>query len=308
MKKTILLFLLFFVQVSLYAQEYYPEGTRWTEIRLDTLKYNSWYSKVDGEWVPNFETIEYRVQGEYADEYEDIYKCVYTNGPEWTDSLTLLIKEEKYNDCVWASLLINYEDGYSWALCPAETYQFDWSVGKGLFYRDLNESNTTSEYPYYFYFGIINEIKEGDFGGVRPLKYVDLDGKAPYDPQNPGNIDTKGARIIQGIGVTEWNDGECLFGPIKPYFVLSALNPWFAQLLWENGERHYRSMLVHFVRNGEVLYDVWPKEGTTGINEMKNEELRMKNEGSIYDLSGRKVQTLSNPHGIYIENGQKKVR
>ena len=84
------------------------------------------------------------------------------------------------------------------------------------------------------------------------LKYVDLDGRAPYDPQEPGNTDTKGGRIIQGIGITEWNDGECLFGPPNPYLALSnhAYLP----------ERHYRSMLVHFERNGEVLYDVWPEK------------------------------------------------
>ena len=46
--------------------KYFPEGTKWTEIRLDTLKYDSWYSKVGDEWVPNFETIEYYVKGEYV--------------------------------------------------------------------------------------------------------------------------------------------------------------------------------------------------------------------------------------------------
>ena len=44
--------------ISEESQEYFPEGTKWTEIRLDTLKYDSWYSKVGNEWVPNFETIE----------------------------------------------------------------------------------------------------------------------------------------------------------------------------------------------------------------------------------------------------------
>ena len=238
--------------------EYFPEGTNWTEIRLDTLKYDSWYSKVDGEWVPNFETIEYRVQGEYDNGHEYTYKCVYTNGPEWTDSLTLLIMEGGYygDNSVSVSLLFDYEDGSSRVLWPAETYQFDWSIGKGLYCKDIMEANSTSSPPIYLYYGIINEIKEGDFGGVRPLKYVDLDGKAPYDPQNPGNTDTKGARIIQGIGVTEWNDGECLFGPVNPYF---------ASCLWlglEYGTRHYRSMLVHFERNNEVLYNVWPEKET----------------------------------------------
>ena len=45
---------------------------------------------------------------------------------------------------------------------------------------------------------------------------------AQYD--NPKKIDTKGGRIIQGIGMTEWNDGECLFGPSNPYFALAEFD------------------------------------------------------------------------------------
>ena len=239
------------------TQEYYPEGTKWTEIRLDTLKYDSWYSKVGDEWVPNFETIEYHVKGEYTTMYGEKYKCVYTNGPEWTDSLTLGIQEGEliqYNedDEIIVTAFGRYDDGaygpYGWA----PTYQFDWSIGKGIYFKNLLMSMTTYLVQYECYYGIIDEIKEDYFGGVRQLKYVDLNGKAPecgkYD--NPQKCDTNGGRIIQGIGITEWNDGECLFGPPNPYFASTG----------EGGKRHYRSMLVHFERNGEVLYDVWPKK------------------------------------------------
>ena len=38
------------------AQNYFTEGTRWTELRLDTLKYDSWYHKnPDGTYCPNYE-------------------------------------------------------------------------------------------------------------------------------------------------------------------------------------------------------------------------------------------------------------
>ena len=92
MKKLLFLFILMLSPMlasaqTVNTQEYYPEGTKWTEIRLDTLKYDSWYSKVGDEWVPNFETIEYYVKGEYVKkEWDDsnIFKKVYTNGPEWT--------------------------------------------------------------------------------------------------------------------------------------------------------------------------------------------------------------------------------
>ena len=139
--------------LTMSAQGYYPEGTKWTEIRLDTLKYDSWYSKVGDEWVPNFETIEYYVKGEYTTTYGDKYKCVYTNGPEWTDSLTLLLQEEgdaDYvgHDYVMVSVLIQY---YDWndnltngALWPGTAYQFDWSVGKGIYFEDILYSNTTA--------------------------------------------------------------------------------------------------------------------------------------------------------------------
>ena len=258
MKRTLLFMTCMLASLTMLAQEYFPEGTKWTEIRLDTLKYDSWYSKVGNEWVPNFETIEYYVKGEYVKtEWDDqnTFKKVYSNGPEWTDSLTLLIQEAEYNghNSILASVLLHDYDGYrvQW---PGEAYQFDWNVGQGLYFEDITMSNTTSMRQPRFYYGIIDEIKKGNFGGVRPLKYVDLDGKAPDDETGLNrNVSTNGGRVIQGIGITEWNDGECLLGPPNPYFALTQ----------EMGQRHYRSMLVHFERNGEVLYDVWPEKEVT---------------------------------------------
>ena len=76
MKRTLIFMAWVLASMTLLAQEYFPEGTKWTEIRLDTLKYDSWYSKVGDEWVPNFETIEYYVRGEYNDKYGGKYRCV----------------------------------------------------------------------------------------------------------------------------------------------------------------------------------------------------------------------------------------
>ena len=262
MKKTILLFMLLVIQTGLFAQVYYPEGTKWTEIRLDTMKYDSWYSKVGDEWVPNFETIEYYVQGEYVDErfnLNDKYVCVYTSGPDWVDSLTLFIQEPFYDE-VYATTprLIGWYTTFDGFPAPGHAYQFNWHVGDMLYSRDVSESNCTCIHPNDYVYGIIDEIKEGYFGGVRPLKYADLNGKAPVDDVwGAYNHDTNGGRIIQGIGVTEWKNGECLFGPIKPYECSTWLG--FDDLIL----RHYRSMLVHFERNGEVLYNVWPRKGST---------------------------------------------
>ena len=270
-------------------EEYYPEGTKWTEIRLDTLKYNSWYSKVGEDWVPNFETIEYRVQGECS-AWDEVFKKVYSNGPEWTDSLAFLLLESGHN--VETTVIV--ED---FVMCSGATYQFNWSVGMRLWFQDILEANATCFPPCGLYnYGMIDEIKEGVFGGVRPLKYVDLNGKAPTDPEQPwlDYADTKGGRIIQGIGITEWNDGECLFGPPNPYYTLYG---------WTSGykDRHYRSMLVHFERNNEVLYDVWPKKEIPSGITIKGSQ--SANQGALYDLQGRKV---ANPRkGIYIKDGNK---
>jgi len=303
MKKIILLLFVFAVQASLFAQEYFPEGTKWTEIRLDLMKYDSWYSKVGDEWVPNFETVEYYVKGKFID-WDMNYKKVYSNGPEWTDSLTYFVLESGHN----VEMTIIADDYVLW---PAEAYQFDWRVGQVLTFQTINGSNTTCCPPCECYnYGVIDEIKEGDFGGVRPLKYVDLDGKAPIDPDNPWVENTNGGRIIQGIGITEWNNGECLFGPVEPYIAYithSLWDPSFAN------DYYYRSMLVHFERDGEVLYDLWPEKTTTSISATLNDKGQMTKDG-WYDLQGRKINSSfftlhsSLKRGIYIEGGKKKVK
>lgn len=301
MRKKILLLLFLAVQTVLFAQEYFPEGTKWVEIRLDTLKYDSWYAKVGDEWEPNFETIEYYVKGEYPNR-DWVYRIVYTNGPEWTDSLTFMIMESDiYGDnSVLVSVLLHDYDG-DWVLWPGVAYQFDWSVGTGLYYQDITLSNTTAVGTPSYYYGIIDEIKEGYFGGVRSLKYVDLDGKAPEDETGLNrNKSTNGGRIIQGIGITEWKDGECLFGPPNPYFALSMFDPGGVY-----PERHYRSMLVHFERNGEVLYDVWPeKEATNEIKVTRKDKKNTTN--TLYHLKGHKLQEAPQK-GIYIQNGKIKL-
>jgi hypothetical protein len=293
------------VAIEEIAQEYFPEGTKWTEIRLDTLKYDSWYSKVGDEWVPNFETIEYYVKGEYTD-WDVVFKKVYTNGPEWTDSLALLLHEGEFHGWdsdVYASVLVHGEDK---VLYPGTAYQFDWSSGMRLWFQDIVEANATCYPPCGLYnYGMIDEIKEGDFGGVRPLKYVDLNGKAPSDPEQPwlDYADTKGGRIIQGIGITEWNSGECLFGPVDPYLASIFFGPRDSG---KDEVRHYRSMLVHFERGGEVLYDVWPEKIITGISSLTPAPSPVR-EGSIYDLQGRKLPEKP-ARGIYIENRKKVLR
>lgn len=270
------------------AQEFFPEGTKWTEIRLDTMMYDSWYSKVGDEWVPNYETVEYYVKGEYENDrapYNTFMK-VYTNSSEQTDSLTLLLWEGNYNGekkSVLATLPPFWFGDLFLLLSSGSAYQFDWSIGKMLEFMSIISSNATAIYPPgTFDFGTVDEIKEGDFGGVRSLNYADVNG----------------IRIIQGIGVTTWNDGECLFGPVEPYDALT----FFQQR--DYGERHYRSMLVHFERNGEVLYDVWPeKDTTTGIMSISKQNVPIGN--ALYNIQG--VRIAQPKKGMYIQNGKKMI-
>ena len=251
MKKIIFLLFAFVMQTTLFAKSYFPEGTKWTEIRLDTLKYDEWYSKVEGKWVPNYEVIEYYVQGEYAEhryqgQYENsnhIYSCVYSSGPGWADSLTFFVNKgwsEEFID--WGGeVTVPVFDIDNEPVLPGFLYPFTWDVGDVLTSLAIMESNTTGVWPWdYDEYGTVEKIKEGYFGGVSQLKYSDVNG----------------LRFIQTVGVTTWNDGECIFGPVKPYEALSAYGAI------EPEERHYRSMLVHFERNGEVLYDVWPRKGS----------------------------------------------
>ena len=61
-------------------------------------------------------------------------------------------------------------------------------------------------------------------------------------------------------------------------------------------------MLVHFERNGEVLYDVWPKKETPSGITIKDSQTA--NQGTLFDLQGRKVQGKPS-QGIYIKDGKK---
>ena len=69
--------------------------------------------------------------------------------------------------------------------------------------------------------------------------------------------------------------------------------------------RKYRSMLVHFERNGETLYDVWPQPGQSWLD-VKTPVITSKKEdsNSIYDLQGRRLNAVPQK-GLYIRNGKK---
>ena len=278
MRKFFLLLFAIVGMVSTSAQEYYPEGTKWTEIRLDTLKYDTWYSKVGDEWIPNYEMVEYIVKGEIKNTFweggfPDHFKCIYSYGKTWSDSLTLIVIESIYG--IQATVPYT-EEGI--LLMPGTAYIFaEWKTSQTLDFQTINGANKPSIPPVgKGSYGIIQEIKEDYFGGTQSLKYANL---------------SNGCQVIQGIGITVWNGEMCLFGAITD--VCDSL--------------HYRSMLVHFERNGEVLYDVWPQPGNEySIKTIRFPPSSSLSRGTIYDLQGRRLEKAPEK-GMYLQDGKKVV-
>lgn len=68
----------------------------------------------------------------------------------------------------------------------------------------------------------------------------------------------------------------------------------------------YRSILVHFEKNGEVLYDLWPNEKGELVTHISCVKETGKEYEATYDLQGRKVEGKLS-RGIYIIGGKKRV-
>ncbi len=81
----------------------------------------------------------------------------------------------------------------------------------------------------------------------------------------------------------------------KGAFLVGALR---AYLTWDDP-------IDHGGAKGRGDMEIVLRDYGTSIEEMKNEELKMKND--VFDLSGRKIVN-GKLHGIYIENGQKRAK
>ena len=172
---------------------------------------------------------------------------------------------------------------------PRKYMDFDWKPGKYFRGTACLEDGQSVGYS------IPDEIKTGYFGGIKPLNYVDVTAtmytSKIYTYPDP-------VRILQGIGVTSWNGYEAVFGPMNARYAVwrhtSLYMPSFP----------YRSMLVHFERDGEVLYDVWPQPEGTGVA-----PLSVSPEGektAVYDLQGRRLNAKPQ-RGLYIQGGKMRM-
>lgn len=305
-----ILALLGFGLAEVQAQSYLNNRSRWTEIRLDTLLYDSWYSAVETEegttYVPNFEIVEYKINSEMqAFEYEwgsyDLQDVIATT-PDGHSRLVCyrcysLDKEGVYQgtyDQFTHIAIRNQAEPFA-VMEPAETYCWaDWNVGEDLYFIDLFTSQTTG-FPRTTPYGKIVEVGKDFFGGAKPLEYALLDN---------------GRRIIKGIGVTTWNGKECIVGPAY----VNECADWYVNdnILQDEAKMdeikntHHRSMLVRFEHDGEVLYNMWPNakgEIAQGVPQIAGAQ---KAKG-IYDLQGRKL-TRQPDKGMYIEDGKVMTR
>ncbi|MGN1255690.1 MAG: hypothetical protein ACI4UA_00835, partial [Bacteroidaceae bacterium] len=194
------------------------------------------------------------------------------------DSVALLIKNWEIPRVEISSLYFRSYGSIA-ASCPV--YDFQWETGKELYCLRLPSCQIiNSRNPYIF--GTIEEIQTGSFGTSIPLEYVELNKRT----------------IIKGIGITSWNGRDCIFGPPEAWYMEWTVN--------SKVRNDYRSILVHFEHNGEVLYDLWPNEKGELVTHIPTVKQEYKETDATYDLQGRKVTGMPS-QGIYIIGGKKKV-
>ena len=293
-----LFFLLIFLALSLQAEpKYFPIGTKWTELRLDTTKYDNWYTKSGDEWIPNFERIDYYVKDVFPldrtkyDYPHDMY-TIYCQREGKLDSLCYLVREYRHNPR--PDILASDTVGYDVVLAsiPYEAYApntmlypqclctfGDWEIGLRMVATRLITSVSMAKG---YNLGLIQEIGDEDFGGVRKQKYC---------------ITDKGNRFIDGIGITAWAGPDCIFGPSEIEDALGIYYP---------GDSPYCTILVRFERDGEVLYNVWPEPGNENTIGRPTSNPSLVRDG-IYDLQGRRLPKAPQK-GMYIKDGKKVVK
>ena len=125
---------------------------------------------------------------------------------------------------------------------------------------------------------------------------VSIDGVSFIGTYQKEEIENKEGFYIDLIDTTP----DCILSDNK--LKVGALRA-FLQVHWDDPYSHGGTKAP-----AEKMQIVLHDHGT-GIREMKNEELRVKNGAAvIFDLSGRKVADGKKPIGIYIKDGRKTVK
>lgn len=310
MKKLFLAIMLLAFGAQAYADEreyYFTDGTRWTELRLDTTKYDSWFTEtyVDGvlTWVPNYEKTEFYVQVGTVDYGSGVCRCgyVWQHAEGRRDSVHFAFEDQYYSSpgelCASSAYLSKDGDEErvnAWG--PMSLYQFNWY--KGLrFYSEHWACAPFGQSEYNCGLGMVDEVKEGCFGTDKVLQYIDVDTVEIYRVNRQlYRKDYVGTKLIKGIGVNKWKSRYCIVGP----GCSANLNP-------KAIPDPYMSMLVHFECGGETIYDLWPTpsgELASRIQGVRSSSPSDKQ--AVYDLQGRRIEGKPS-RGIYIIGGQKRV-
>ena len=83
---------------------YYPQGTRWTELRLDTTRYDSWFSEVyqDGviTWIPNYEEVYFYVEGDTTSVSGQHYNMVWRDTKDIKHLHSFLLGENSQKELI----------------------------------------------------------------------------------------------------------------------------------------------------------------------------------------------------------------
>lgn len=213
-------------QASAPAQAFFPEGTRWTELRLDTREHQTWCDEEKRDegsvLVPNYEQIEYYVQGDSTDEVLT-YRYVWRHMEGKPDSIAFVICEDA-NKVMVTQPFYETLDGME-IFCfefPAVVYDFAWRAGHNFWFQDMYESATTCFPTHTYSFGVLKEVSNATFGTSHTLEYVDVDSLITYTPQVDATVQRTAsplgmkAKLLKGIGITAWCGSSCLLAPACP--------------------------------------------------------------------------------------------
>lgn len=265
------------------ALKFYGQGTRWIELRLDTTLYDSWYSLVetkDGQkYNPNFQTVEYYIGDDCLDstcEYPFLLRGIYSRKDGQHDSLVCYLAvsdKEPYRSSL--SVVNKHNERIQPPLIVYDFSDSGWLAGLSIGCKQIGEEdNILTNY------GEILFVDEKKFGGSTAISFAELDN---------------GMHVLKGIGFTQWPGAECILGPLGLECITSEDD--------NLGSNHFKSILVYFEHNGEILYNVWPYSG--GESAVHSSSYRANISGDVlYNLQGIPLRN-NRVHGITVSKNHK---
>ena len=147
----------------------------------------------------------------------------------------------------------------------------------------------------------VDTESEGDNGGVHTNSGVQNKWYYLLTDGDSGTNDNDYSYQVEGIGLEK--SQQIAYRTLVEYATEESQYADIRLASLQAAEDLYGANSAEVEAVAEAWKAVGVDEDQTAINEIKNEELRMKNGGAVYDLLGRKVQNPAK--GIYIINGKK---